>query len=59
MEFVEGTVDDVTDEKLFGAATCMLVLHFIEDVDEKRNLLKKDPTPSITWRPIRYGVHVR
>ncbi|MBO0588320.1 methyltransferase [Sporosarcina sp. E16_8] len=41
VEFVEGTVNDVLDGKLFGAATCILVLHFIEDVDEKRNLLKK------------------
>ena len=41
VEFIEGTVDDVEEEKLFGAATCMLVLHFIEDVDEKRKLLKK------------------
>ena len=41
VEFIEGTVDDVTEEKLFGAATCMLVLHFIEDIDEKRILLKK------------------
>lgn len=39
--FVEGTVNDVKDGKLFGAATCMLVLHFIEDIDDKRNLLKK------------------
>lgn len=41
VEFVEGTVNDVADGKLFGAATCMLVLHFIEDIDEKRKLLKK------------------
>jgi len=41
VEFVEGTVNDVKDEKLFGAATCMLVLHFIDDIDEKRKLLKK------------------
>ncbi|KAA0942069.1 class I SAM-dependent methyltransferase [Sporosarcina sp. ANT_H38] len=41
VEFFEGTVNDVTDEKLFGAATCMLVLHFIEDINEKRKLLKK------------------
>ena len=41
VEFIEGTADDVEEERLFGAATCMLVLHFIEDVDEKRKLLKK------------------
>lgn len=41
VEFIEGTADDVEDDKLFGAATCMLVLHFIADVDEKLKLLKK------------------
>jgi tRNA (cmo5U34)-methyltransferase len=41
VEFIEGTADDVEEERLFGAATCMLVLHFIEDVDEKLKLLKK------------------
>jgi len=41
VEFIEGTADDVEEARLFGAATCMLVLHFIEDIDEKRQLLKK------------------
>ena len=27
VEFIEGTADDVLEESLFGAATCMLVLH--------------------------------
>lgn len=41
VEFIEGTVDDVEEGALFGAATCMLVLHFIADMDEKLKLLKK------------------
>ncbi len=41
VEFIEGTVDDVKKEALFEAATCMLVLHFIADLDEKLRVLKK------------------
>ncbi|WP_203248530.1 class I SAM-dependent methyltransferase [Sporosarcina beigongshangi] len=41
VKFIEGTVDDVEDGILFGAATCMLVLHFIAEMDEKLKLLKK------------------
>ncbi|MFJ7936525.1 class I SAM-dependent methyltransferase [Sporosarcina sp. NPDC096371] len=41
VEFIEGTVDDVEEGVLFEAATCMLVLHFISDIAEKRQLLKK------------------
>lgn len=41
VKFIEGTVDDVEEGVLFEAATCMLVLHFIADIDDKRRLLKK------------------
>ena len=41
VEFIEGTIDDVEVGKLYDAATCMLVLHFIADIDEKLQLLKK------------------
>ena len=41
VKFIEGTVDDVEEGAMFDAATCMLVLHFISDMDEKLNLLKK------------------
>lgn len=41
VNFIEGTVDDVETDKLYNGAACMLVLHFIQDVDEKLHLLKK------------------
>lgn len=41
VKFIEGTVEDVDNEVQFDAATCMLVLHFIPDIDDKRRLLKK------------------
>ncbi|MCZ2260183.1 class I SAM-dependent methyltransferase [Sporosarcina sp. G11-34] len=41
VEFIEGTIDDVEIGKIYDAATCMLVLHFIPDNDEKLHLLKK------------------
>jgi len=41
VEFIEGTIDDVKTDKLYDAATCLLVLHFIQDKDEKLHLLKK------------------
>lgn len=41
VEFVEGTVDDVEVGKKYDAATCMLVLHFIPDTNDKLQLLKK------------------
>lgn len=41
VEFIEGTVKEVEAGALFDAATCMLVLHFIADIDEKLQLLKK------------------
>ena len=41
VEFIEGTVDDVEFANTYDAATCMLVLHFIADIDEKLHLLKK------------------
>ncbi|MCG3086403.1 class I SAM-dependent methyltransferase [Sporosarcina cyprini] len=40
IRFVEGTVDNVKDFKLFDAATCLLVLHFIQDEQEKEELLR-------------------
>ncbi|MGN7385399.1 class I SAM-dependent methyltransferase [Sporosarcina sp. SAFN-015] len=41
VEFINGTVADVPEGYSFDAATCILVLHFIADVDEKLALLKK------------------
>ncbi|MEK3936540.1 class I SAM-dependent methyltransferase [Sporosarcina sp. FSL W7-1349] len=41
VEFIEGTVDDVETEQIFDAATCLLVLHFVKEEDEKLRLLKK------------------
>ena len=38
--FIEGTVDKVEADELHDAATCMLVLHFIPDIDEKRRQLQ-------------------
>lgn len=38
--FIEGTVDEVDANPLHDAATFMLVLHFIADVDEKLQHLK-------------------
>lgn len=40
VEFVEGTVDDVKS-RMYDAATCLLVLHFIRDDADKLHLLKK------------------
>lgn len=41
VEFIHGTVMDVTGESSFDGATCLLVLHFIAEVGEKLALLKK------------------
>ena len=41
VNFIEGTVEDVEEDALFGAATCLLVLHFINNRDDKLRLLKK------------------
>ena len=40
VEFIEGTIDEVEGSQLHDAATCMLVLHFIADVDDKLRQLK-------------------
>ena len=41
VEFIEGTVDTITTDQTFDAATCLLVLHFIQEEDKKLHLLKK------------------
>jgi tRNA (cmo5U34)-methyltransferase len=40
VNFIEGTIDEVEDGKLYDAATFLLVLHFIADNDEKLRQLK-------------------
>ena len=40
VKFIEGTVEQVPSNNLHDAATCMLVLHFIADVEEKLQQLK-------------------
>jgi tRNA (cmo5U34)-methyltransferase len=35
-----GTMEEVEFTKTFDAATCLLVLHFVETMDEKRSLLR-------------------
>lgn len=41
IDWVNGTVMDVPNEKRFDAATCILVLHFVPEIEEKRALLMK------------------
>ncbi|WP_239457177.1 class I SAM-dependent methyltransferase [Planococcus versutus] len=41
IEWINGTVMDVPKEKHFDGATCILVLHFIPEVKEKKALLAK------------------
>lgn len=41
VELINGTITDVPEEYTFEGATCILVLHFIADIDEKHVLLKK------------------
>ena len=41
VDFILGTIDNVDASNTYHAATCMLVLHFIVNVDEKLLLLKK------------------
>lgn len=38
---IHGTVEDVPEEAIFDAATCLLVLHFVAEVEDKLALLKK------------------
>ncbi|QTD43042.1 class I SAM-dependent methyltransferase [Sporosarcina sp. Te-1] len=40
IRFVEGTVDTVRNNELFDAATCLLVLHFIQEDRKKEELLR-------------------
>ncbi|WP_369900616.1 class I SAM-dependent methyltransferase [Bacillus manliponensis] len=41
VKLIEGTIDNLPDmESKFDAASCILVLHFIEDMQEKLHLLK-------------------
>lgn len=47
---IHGTVEDVPEEKLFDAATCLLVLHFVAEVEDKLMLLKKTEITFETWR---------
>ncbi|MFJ8064687.1 class I SAM-dependent methyltransferase [Psychrobacillus sp. NPDC096426] len=41
VELINGTIEDVPIESTFDGATCILVLHFIPNVDDKLALLKK------------------
>lgn len=41
VELINGTIEDVPIGNSFDAATCILVLHFIPEVDDKLALLKK------------------
>ncbi|MGG0643573.1 class I SAM-dependent methyltransferase [Sporosarcina gallistercoris] len=40
-EFVQGSASAVPLEQLYGAASCLLVLHFIDSVEEKSALLQE------------------
>lgn len=40
MSIHTGTIEQITFNETFDAATCLLVLHFIEAIEEKRSLLK-------------------
>lgn len=40
-EWIHGTVFDVPEDMLFDGATCILVLHFVPEVQKKLALLKK------------------
>ncbi|MEI4768727.1 class I SAM-dependent methyltransferase [Psychrobacillus sp. FJAT-51614] len=40
VEFFNGTIEKVPSDYTFDAATCILVLHFIPDINEKLALLK-------------------
>lgn len=41
VEWIAGTVSNIPDKAIFDGATCLLVLHFVADVNEKLMLLKK------------------
>ncbi|MDI2587527.1 class I SAM-dependent methyltransferase [Psychrobacillus sp. NEAU-3TGS] len=41
VELINGTIEDVPIDQAFDAATCILVLHFIPNVEDKLALLKK------------------
>ncbi|WP_298420663.1 class I SAM-dependent methyltransferase [uncultured Kordia sp.] len=40
VQLIEGTIDDINSAEKFGAATLLLVLHFIEGIEAKFDLLK-------------------
>jgi tRNA (cmo5U34)-methyltransferase len=41
LRLIQGTIDDLpTSDSKFDAASCILVLHFIDDVQEKLKLLR-------------------
>lgn len=41
VDLIHGTVENVPDHRSYDGATCILVLHFVADVEEKLALLKK------------------
>ncbi len=41
IEWINGTVMDVPTNKSFNGATCILVLHFVPEIEDKRALLMK------------------
>ncbi|MCM3758466.1 class I SAM-dependent methyltransferase [Sporosarcina aquimarina] len=41
VDYVVGSTEDVSEENIFGAASCLLVLHFIDSVEEKLTLLQE------------------
>lgn len=40
-DVVEGEVNNLNRERLFNAGTCLLVLHFLKDLKEKREFLRQ------------------
>jgi tRNA (cmo5U34)-methyltransferase len=40
IELIHGTIEDLSSNKYFDAATCMLVLHFLKEKEDKKALLK-------------------
>ncbi|MCJ8280232.1 MAG: class I SAM-dependent methyltransferase, partial [Rivularia sp. ALOHA_DT_140] len=41
VNLIEGLITDVSDNNLFDAVTCILVMHFVQDENQKLELLKK------------------
>lgn len=40
VNFIKGTIDNVNENELYNGATCLLVLHFIQDNENKLHVLK-------------------